>query len=774
MNRLLNLSVKHRWIMLITGILIFILIAGIGVMFMQQAKNKEVKSYERLIYFDLKSFLDEQPSSQLAYDYLKLATALQGLVNRHDAGLFYRFESNEIATEAGVDIDKFWLQELSKPGKLLADRPITDLDSFEELIHTFAEAYEGVVVWDGDVPATANVASTAAGVDGLLPVRYDLSPNSPYHLLVNQLNFPIKLDLVDKFTGEGTIPDVDLPSTGSAKNDAYHWAKAMYLDKGKTNPALLAYALDAVSWNFSNMDAQWESIALPTKMQVGSTAAVQLSVVNTGPSEWAYAYNDRVATTENGENDFLWSDYESGYSIAAGDQRIFLKENQIVQPSETLQLSWTITAPDTVGTYTWSIQMVREGVSYFGEPLAIAIEVVADAVSNTPILEEFAVEMYSYPDLFNSMLPNADYFIANKAFFFDLSPDERSYPNDDREQPLGTDYETLIALLEKQNELAGEQIITLGGFVPWWIKYTNHADIEASLEPVAAEWKFADIISRYNIQKDADAYGLVGLSNASVYQHEKLIELKQSNEKGNNGKTYDPNTKYIAFYMGDYDAGAWTAGALPVLWNDPKRGELPLAWAPVPGLSKRVPQVFNYLYETATANDYFVAGDNGAGYLNPMMLLEENRPEGLPDYLHVWEAYNKKYYEQHDLDITGFLISGNSTKVDKRVQEAYSRFSPAGVGNNAEFDETVVNGTPFFKVQDTLLSPITADSHALANELSNIFTRKQQFTFLRTILFKPATIVDAVEEVRSLHPELKFEVVDPYTFFRFYKESLER
>src|SRR3546814_6398096 len=35
-----------------------------------------------LTVFDLKTFIASQPTTQLGYDYLKLATALQGIVNR--------------------------------------------------------------------------------------------------------------------------------------------------------------------------------------------------------------------------------------------------------------------------------------------------------------------------------------------------------------------------------------------------------------------------------------------------------------------------------------------------------------------------------------------------------------------------------------------------------------------------------------------------------------------------------------------------------------------
>jgi len=732
------------------------------------------KKENPLVVFDLKTFLGGIQNSRLAYDYFKLATALQGLVNRDASDLYYFYESNYVAKAEGMDSDRFWLEELRKKKGHLASRVVETAQSFDELLGRFSSAYNGVVVWDPGVPATANVASTVAGAEGWLPVRYDESPDSPYSKLVANLGVPVKLNLVGKFTGQGTIPDTSLASTGSAKNDAYLWAKIRYLDTGRTNPRLMAYALDGVSWEFDKrkeLNARLVSVTMPKRIQAGKKAEVTIVMKNVGTSAWSYATNDRLASAGDGKNQLTWDRLNGGYSQGPSNQRVFLDAGRQVQPGEEHAFTFEIVAPESAGSYSFGAQMVRDGVAYYGGGVVREIEVTAEAVTDAPPVPEAAEnDEFVYPDLFNSFLPNADYYIANKAFFFDLSPDELSLPNDDRGQPLGTDFRTLVELLRSQNRLAGENIITIGGFVPWWIKYTNHADPQARLAPVAAEWKYADEISKYNAQKDADAFGLVGLSNASLFQHVPLEKkFKQRNDKGRKSpKNYDPAKKYIAFYMGDYDSGAWTSGALPALWNDPKRGELPLAWAPVPGLSERVPQAFNYLYDTMTPNDYFVAGDNGAGYLNPMMLLQENRPDGLPDFLRVWEKFNQKYYDRFDLDITGFLISGNSGYVSLEVQEAYSRFSPDGVGNNAGFEQPVVRGTPFAQVTDL---PNEPDPAAYGEILADRLRGKNRFQMFRNILFKPSTIVDAVRYVKEKYPELEFEVVDPYTFFRYYKQA---
>lgn len=192
--------------------------------------------------------LNDKASRNNFYDEAHIVATLQGLLNRDFPRLYIRY-----VTEQGLNIDDFWLAQLTKPGEWLAERSIQEVGSVEDLLRLFRNAYKGVVVWDPNVPATSNVASTVAGADDLIPLRYDLNTTSLYYRLVVDPAGPrlpvlvwlINPDGTSLFRGEGTIPGTDLPSTGSAKNDAYIWAKVHYLDSGRSNPVELGYYLDA-------------------------------------------------------------------------------------------------------------------------------------------------------------------------------------------------------------------------------------------------------------------------------------------------------------------------------------------------------------------------------------------------------------------------------------------------------------------------------------------------------------------------------------------------
>ena len=169
---------------------------------------------------------------------MKLTVALQGLLNRDEPKLFILWQ----------EADEFWLDYMSRPGKLLDGYERISISTFGEFLTLFADEIRarGLVAWDYAVPATMNVATTICGVEGMLPVRGDDSPGMVLSAVINLTGAEVKLNLRDMFTGRGNIPGTDRPSTGSAKCDAYLWALDKYLDR--TDPKLLFYTLDGVSW----------------------------------------------------------------------------------------------------------------------------------------------------------------------------------------------------------------------------------------------------------------------------------------------------------------------------------------------------------------------------------------------------------------------------------------------------------------------------------------------------------------------------------------------
>lgn len=203
---------------------------------------------EKVYLFDARSYRENGSSpekSPRVWEHFHALAALQGIVNRQAPQLYIYY-----CSARGTETDEFWLNWYQKDDGWLKGVEVVKLDSIEAVFDAFKGRAEGLVVYDPQVHATACLASTAAGVMDLIPVRWSQEPDSMYQILSKRYGYPVKEWLVEpdgksKFTGKGKIPDYDLPSTGSAKTDAYRWAIERYLKGGLCDPLYAAYYIDS-------------------------------------------------------------------------------------------------------------------------------------------------------------------------------------------------------------------------------------------------------------------------------------------------------------------------------------------------------------------------------------------------------------------------------------------------------------------------------------------------------------------------------------------------
>jgi len=580
-------------------------------------------------------------SNQVAqlWDTMHTLAAVQGLANREAPRLYVIY-----CAGFGVETDQFWLDWLRGEDGWLKNTDLVTLSSVEEVVRSFRKYFKGLAVYDPAVPATSCLASTAAGCDDLLPVRFSRATNSMFALLTGKLALPIRLWLVNpdgtpKFTGRGLIPDLNEPSTGSAKNDAYRWAIRKYIDSGRCDPRFAAYYIDSYWMNCAN------------------------------------------------------------------------------------KLGWDL-----------------------------------------------------------HTLSNHDYFIARRAFFFDLATWGDETPVDDPGQKLGLDRETFLQMLAALNRKAPKSMIKVGGFTPWAFKYTDHPGAGGKHGGVATEWEFARVISQFNGYMEADAIGASSIANASFCAHYPLkARYPQPNPKPSPadwqaaghltaaGKVAPK--LYVGYYVGDYDSPSWLYKAVAAFFSDPKRGQVPLGWAFDPNLADRSPQALVYAYRHATTNDFFIAGDSGAGYLNPRALTD--RPDSkLPPALKVWTEHCARYFKRWDMSITGFMLDGSAGASTEEEFFAYKQFSPDGCGNHFDLTPRVISGVPTIREWDMPDSAKATAAHMASQ--SAAATNGPCFLWARTILKPPSWHVEVSRFLREKHPQAPVVVVDPYTFFGLIREHAGR
>ncbi|MCY2990490.1 MAG: GxGYxYP family putative glycoside hydrolase [Planctomycetota bacterium] len=234
------------------AMLLSLLFAGTELVAMAGAADRPAA--EPVVYCDLTPLfaldLKDDTARRRFWDETHLAVALQGLVNRSSPRLFLRYIASP---------DDFWWEQMTQADGWLAGRPVVKVGSIEELLDRFQDAYRGAVVWDERVPATSNLASTVAGCDDLLPLRFDPRDGSLYCRLMQAGRLKVKVRLLRDdgtplFTGQGKIAGTNRESSGSAKNEAYRWLIEHYVKTGKANPQVMGYYLDAFwhqSWRAS-------------------------------------------------------------------------------------------------------------------------------------------------------------------------------------------------------------------------------------------------------------------------------------------------------------------------------------------------------------------------------------------------------------------------------------------------------------------------------------------------------------------------------------------
>ena len=199
--------------------------------------------------FDLAYTLSKDLSNaeevKTAWDDVHTVSTLQGIVNRKSPRLYIYMVKN-----GSMDIDRYWWNKYRQKGKWLNGRDTVVYKDVVRLVNAYRSAIKGVVVYDPNVAATSNVASSVAGQEDVIAVRYDLSKYSLYTRLVLQgPKLPVKVWLLNRdgsslFTGTGSIPGTKRSSSGSAKNDAYLWFMEKYTKTGKTNTKYGAYYVD--------------------------------------------------------------------------------------------------------------------------------------------------------------------------------------------------------------------------------------------------------------------------------------------------------------------------------------------------------------------------------------------------------------------------------------------------------------------------------------------------------------------------------------------------
>lgn len=117
-----------------------------------------------------------------------------------------------------------------------------------------------------------------------------------------------------------------------------------------------------------------------------------------------------------------------------------------------------------------------------------------------------------------------------------------------------------------------------------------------------------------------------------------------------NAPTLTNKRVYVSFTISDGDNLQYSQHRMLTLWRDGARGSLPIGWTISPVLLQAAPVMATYYRSTATANDEFIAGPSGAGYMFPSHWPAQHLPAFLKLTGQLMQAMNTPLLEILDTD----------------------------------------------------------------------------------------------------------------------------
>lgn len=207
---------------------------------------------------------------------------------------------------------------------------------------------------------------------------------------------------------------------------------------------------------------------------------------------------------------------------------------------------------------------------------------------------------------------------------------------------------------------------------------------------VAGEFSSTELLSRHSVPViPADWF-----NNMTVFSG---TEGKVKKQKPVPAPELD-NKIYVTFTLGEGDNLQYTQHKLRLLWDDERRGSVPINWSINPLLYDAAPSILSYYQHTATKNDLLIAGPSGAGYIYPTPWPD--------DTFSTYAKQTNKYMDLTGMDIIYALnrIDGENLPLSETEAQDYIDYiDPNGIflgwGNYSE--TTILNDK---LPQSTLLS----------------------------------------------------------------------
>ena len=174
-----------------------------------------------------------------------------------------------------------------------------------------------------------------------------------------------------------------------------------------------------------------------------------------------------------------------------------------------------------------------------------------------------------------------------------------------------------------------------------------------------------------------------------------------------------PDSKiYLSFTLSEGDNLQYMQERMLHLWKDAARGSVPIGWAIAPLLVEAAPSMTDYYVRTATANDEFVAGPSGAGYMFPSRWPTAQLPAFLErtgqlmqrTNLTLLEVLDSNFLQSLTLLLRAVLTGAGMALINKDRQQRFvqglSAFGVRGLlsgGGQGKASWRLIDGVPVYQ-----------------------------------------------------------------------------
>ncbi|MBS4195609.1 GxGYxYP domain-containing protein [Lederbergia citri] len=273
---------------------------------------------------------------------------------------------------------------------------------------------------------------------------------------------------------------------------------------------------------------------------------------------------------------------------------------------------------------------------------------------------------------------------------------------------------------------------------------------------VAGEFSGTEIVSKYGVYVLAADW----FNNMTVFSGAKGKIVKQKPLKAPKLS----NKIYITFTLGEGDNLQYNQHHMRFLWDNERRGSVPINWTTSPLLYDVAPSILGYYQQTATENDLLVAGPSGAGYIYPTPWPD--------DTFYLYAKQTGKYMKKTGMDIIYALnrVDGKDVLLSESKAQNYIDYvNPKGlfIGWDNYTETSILNG----KLPQSIL--LSSSSVGQAKEEIAKATSKwdgESPLFIAMGMLAWGINPSNIEEIaKSLGPE--FEVVRGDQYFDLVREA---